>query len=239
MREPQDHTPLATSRSPTAPEVKAFLLANADQFSGDPELLAALLPPQDDGNVVDMQRHVIIRLRQEIATVRGQGQAFIAAAAANLVAQERVHAAVLRLLEARTFGQFIRVISTDLASLMNADVAVLCIEAPDHEDLPAAPPAGVAILSEGAVDKVLGPSNRHVLNAGRKLLPDAYGRVARKVRSEALLRLTFDGSAASGLIILGSFDPSTFAPDQRIELLEFLSRVVERAMRTWLGLRTS
>ena len=202
-----------------------------------PRFLAALLPQTDNGgNVIDLQRFVIARLRQELTLVRSQGRAFIEAAAANLLAQERIHSAVLRLLEARAFGELIRIVSRDLAALVGADLAVVCVEAPENHELPQSPPPGIAVLAQGQVDTTLGGGMRHVLNDGRKRLPTVYGRLGRKVRSEALVRLSFGGKTPPGLLVLGSYDAETFAPDQRMELLEFLARVLERSMRTWLAL---
>jgi hypothetical protein len=220
----------------TIPEVKAYVLSNAEHFEGDAEILAALLPRTDTGgNVADLQRFIIARLRQELALARAQGKAFVEAAAANLLAQERIHAAVLRLLEARSFRELIRIVSQDLAALVGADIAVLCIESEETGDVSRNPPPGIAILPKGLVDTAVGDGTRHLLNAGRKRLPAIYGRLARKVRSEALIRLSFGRKAPPGLLALGSYEAETFAPDQRMELLEFLARTLERAMRAWLA----
>jgi uncharacterized protein YigA (DUF484 family) len=219
----------------TVRDVRAFVLSNAEQFQGDAEILAALLSHADNGgNVVDLQRFIIARLRQELSLVRTQGQAFIEAAAANLLAQERIHSAVLRLLEARSFRELIRIVSQDLAALVGADIAVLCVEGAADEELPRNPPSGIAMLAPGLVEATLGEGVRHLLNAGRKRLPTVYGRLARKVRSEAFIRLSFGRKAPPGLLVLGSYDAETFAPEQRMELLEFLARTLERAMRAWL-----
>jgi uncharacterized protein YigA (DUF484 family) len=220
----------------TIREVKAFVLANAEHFEGDAEILAVLLSHADNGgNVVDLQRFIIARLRQELSLVRTQGQAFIEAAAGNLLAQERIHSAILRLLEARSFRELIRIVSQDLAALVGADIAVLCVEGAADQELPQNPPPGIAMLPAGLVESTLGEGARHLLNAGRKRLPTVYGRLARKVRSEALIRLSFGRKAPPGLLVLGSYDAETFAPDQRMELLEFLARTLERVMRAWLA----
>jgi len=39
-----------------------------------------------------------------------------------------------------------------------------------------------------------------------------------------------------GLLALGGFEAEQFHPDQAIDLLEFLARIVERCVRQWLEL---
>jgi hypothetical protein len=232
----QSRDQVRASETLTVQQLKALVLSHADHFAGDADMLAALLPRADhNGQIADLQRFIIARLRQELAHVRAQGKAFVEAAAANLLAQERIHSAVLRLLEARSFRDLIRIVSQDLAALVGADAVVLCIETSDSQALPSHLPPGIAVLPRGHVEATLGEGTRHVLNAGRKLLPSVYGRLARKVRSEALIRLSFGRKAPPGLLVLGSYDAETFVPDQRTELLDFLGRTLERTLRGFLA----
>lgn len=218
-------------------DIKAFVLANPEHFAGDTDLLAALVARKKrDSNVLDLQSYVITRLRDDMDAVRAHGQALIEAATSNLLAQERVHAAVLKLIEARSFSNLIKILSNDIGPLIGADAVIVCIEAPHSAPLPHTPPSGIAILEHGTVDDVMGPGVQHLLNDGRKRMPSVYGRNARRVRSEALLRLSFGPHAPDGLLVLGSASDQTFTPDQRTELLSFLARAVERCMCAWLGL---
>lgn len=222
---------------PSPADIKAFVLAHPEHFAGDTDLLAALVTRKKrEGNVLDLQSYVINRLRDDMSAVKAHGQALIEAATSNLLAQERVHAAVLKLIEARSFTQLIKSLSSDVAPLIGVDTVVVCIEAPESAALPQSPPPGIAILDQGEIDDVLGHGIQHLLNDGRKRMPAIYGKSARRIRSEALLRLSFGRQAPDGLLVLGSASPETFSPDQRTELLSFLARAVERCMCAWLGL---
>ena len=219
-------------------EVRSYVLEHPEIFIDDVELLAALMPRgQRSSNVLDMQGYVIGRLRDEMSTIRAQGQALIEAAASNLLAQERVHSSVLRLMEARSFGHLIRIVSNDVGPLIGADAVIVCIEAPSKSaDLPQSPPPGIAVLPVGTVEHVLGQGVKNLLNDGRKRLPAVYGRIAKRIRSEALMRLSFGAGAPAGLLICGSDAPETFAPGQRMELLNFLAHAIERSVCAWLGI---
>jgi len=233
-----DHSGALTA-FPSPADIKAFVLANPEHFAGDPDLLAALVARKKrDANVLDLQSYVITRLRDDMNAVRAHGQALIEAASSNLLAQERVHAAVLKLIEARSFSQLIRILSADVGPLIGVDSVVVCIEAPQNSKMPHTPPAGIAILEEGTIDDVLGRCVQHILNDGRKRMPAIYGKNARRIRSEALLRLSFGRQAPDGLLVLGSASGETFSPEQRTELLSFLARAVERCVCGWLGLES-
>jgi len=228
---PQGHYRLS------AQEVRDFVLSHPEIFTDDVELMAALMPrARRQANVSDMQSYLIGRLRDEMGMIREQGQSLIEAAASNLLAQERVHASVLRIMEARSFGHLIRIVGNDVGPLIGADAVVVCIEAPENPDLPQNPPPGIAVLPRGMVDTVLGEDVNHLLNDGRKRLPAVYGRIAKRIRSEAFIRLNFGRGTPAGLLVCGSDAPETFAPGQRMELLAFLGRAVERSMCAWLGL---
>lgn len=237
MREIIDRPGTSSRFRLSAQEIREFVIANPEIFTDDVELMSALMPrARRHENVADMQGYLIGRLREEMGMIREQGQSLIEAAASNLLAQERVHASVLRIMEARSFGHLIRIVGNDVGPLIGADAVVVCIEAPENPDLPQNPPPGIAVLPRGVVDDVLGEGVSHLLNDGRKRLPAVYGRHAKRIRSEAFIRLNFGVGTPAGLLVCGSDAEETFAPGQRMELLAFLGRAVERSMCAWLGL---
>ena len=72
----------------------------------------------------------------------------------NLSTQDRIHKAVLALLEAETFEHLIEIVTTDLAVLLSVDVAALCVEASDRQR--AALGRGRAGAAQRLVDGLLG-----------------------------------------------------------------------------------
>ena len=220
----------------TAREVAEFLSAHPDFLDAHPEILAKLKPPatkRPDG-VVDLQAYMMDRLRDEADRLRDDQRALISASRANQNTQNRVHAAILFLLDAESFEHLIQTINTDLSVLLDLDVARLLVES-DGRPLPHAEQTGVRVVAEGFSDHYLG--TRDVLLEGEITGDEAlFGAGAGLVRSQALVRLNVSSGTPPCLLALGSREPDMFHSGMRTELIGFLARVLERCIRSWLDL---
>jgi uncharacterized protein YigA (DUF484 family) len=221
----------------TAEDVAQYLRENPDFLSRNPDLLRHLTPPAVDrgGGVLDLQFHMLEKLRRELDRVHDQQRELIATSRANLNNQNRVQAAVLFLLDARSFEHLIQTITTDLAVLLDLDLVSLVVETSGTAALPHVHRSGVRVAEAGSVNQWLGKKDV-LLRADSHGLPEIYGSAAPLVRSEALVRLRISGEAPGGLLALGSREPDMFHPGQATELLCFLTRVIERCIRSWLDL---
>lgn len=217
-----------------AGDVSAWLLAHPDFLVQHPELLSRLtLPPRDRGEgVIDLQGFQAERLRGQVDRLRDQQRAFITASRANHNTQNRVHAAILFLLDAESFEQLIHTVSTDLAVLLDLDVVTLLVEAAEDEAY-SPPGADVRIVAPGEIAHRLGGQELALESdvAGDEAL---FGAGAGLVRSQALIRLNVSPDTPPCLLALGSRDPEMFHPGMRTELVGFLGRVLERCIRSWL-----
>lgn len=235
---PQETRPSDSLTAPglTAEEVAAYLTANPDFLDAHPEILAKLTSPpatRPDG-VIDLQAYMMGRLRDESDTLRDEQRALISASRANQNTQNRVHAAILFLLDAESFEHLIQTINTDLSVLLDLDVARLLVES-DGRPLPHAEQTGVRVVAEGFSDHYLG--NRDVLLEGEVTGDEAlFGAGAGLVRSHALVRLNVSTGTPPCLLALGSREPDMFHTGMRTELISFLARVLERCIRSWLDL---
>ena len=220
----------------TAEDVAEFLAAHPDFLDAHPELLAKLKPPaatRPDG-VVDLQAYMMDRLRNEADTLRDDQRALISASRANQNTQNRVHAAILFLLDAENFEHLIQTINTDLSVLLDLDVARLLVES-DGRPLPHTEQTGVRVVAEGFADHYLG--SRDVLLEGGITGDEAlFGSGAGLVRSQALVRLNVSTGTPPCLLALGSREPDMFHSGMRTELISFLARVLERCIGSWLDL---
>ena len=122
---------IAASPRITAAQVVDYLKRHPNFLQHHPELLDSQTPParaQGEG-VVDLQQFMVDRLRRDLTRLRGLQDELVANSRDNLSTQDRIHKAILALLDAETFEHLIEIVTTDLAVLLSVDVAALCVEA--------------------------------------------------------------------------------------------------------------
>ena len=141
-----------------AEDVIAWLREHPDFLLRNPEVLQQLtLPIPDHGDrIVDLQHFQLQKLRTDVDRLKDQQRELIATTRANLNNQNRVHAAVLFLLDATSFEQLIQTVTTDLAVLLDLDAVALLVEANDGADLPRVNRSGVRVAEPGTVARLLG-----------------------------------------------------------------------------------
>lgn len=219
----------------TAEDIARWLDENPDFLLRHPELLDNVPAPSRDlgRGVIDMQQVLIDKLRGDLEIARQRQRDLVETSRANLNSQTRIHECVVAMMSASSFEQLIQTITTDFAVLLDLDVVTLCIEVDGTEQ--ASPQSrGVHVLPAGTVDRVMG-SGRHVLlRSYIEGEPEIYGGGAPLVASDALARISVSSQTPPGLIAFGSRTAGKFEAGQAVELLAFLARVTERAVRLWL-----
>jgi len=215
-------------------EVRAYLRANPDFLKDNPDILNIMSAPVRDAGqgVADFQRFMVDRLRREGEVLKAQQGDLIANARANMNTQARVHSAILFLLDANSFEQFINAVTTDLAVMLDMDAVILAVET-NELTLPGINQHGVRVVPQGTVDSWM---NNVSVRLDSNVIGDdlLFGPAASLVQSQALIRLDIDPRMPTGLLVLGSRSPEMFDPGQGTELAQFLGRVVERQLRLWL-----
>lgn len=228
------------TQRPTHPvsseDVRAYLRSHPDFLVQNADLVQHLTPPSADHGrgVVDFQMFMVERLRGEMRRLKEQHHELVGTSRANLNSQNRIHAAVLYLLDAQSFEQLIQTITSDLAVLLDLDIACLVVES-NGSDIPHVQTSGVRVVEPGTIADLLGRADV-VLNADIIGDPELYGHAAALVRSEALIRIQVSSETPDGLLAFGSHEPDTFHGAQGTELVGFLARVIERVIRGWLEL---
>ena len=220
-----------------ADEVRDYLLEHPKILTENADLVALLQPPSrhNGENILDMGQIVARYLGEEVKRLKQQHEELLAVGRANQAAQKQVHDASLAVMAARNFEHLIHIITRDLAQVMDVDTLTLCVEA--AEDGPTkAPMGGVYVLQSGRVDAMLGPGAPALLEVVSGGDPQVFGPGANLVRSQALIRLAPSKGSPPGLLALGSRDADKFHAGQGTELLQYLCRLLERLIRTWLDL---
>ena len=216
--------------------VLAYLRRHPEFLEEHPEALRLLRPPSREvgEGVVDFQRFLYDRQRQDVARLNTEYRNLLAVCRGNLASQTRVHKASLAILAAPSFGQLLQIVTTDLAVVLDVDVVTLAVEN-KAGITPRFPVQGIQLLKAGTVEDLLGEDRAVLYEAdmpGDALL---FGGAAGLVRSQALLRLRFGRESPTGLLCVGTRKPGRFHPGLGTELLGYLGRVVGIAVGLWLN----
>ncbi len=212
--------------------VIAYLKANPEFFDTHPDAL----PPIEQGNgVVDFQQRMLERLKSDKSKAQRLQRELIENVRANMNNQSRIQTAVLTVLEAESFEEFIEVVTQHLPVVLDVDTINLVIESTSKE-IPFINQAGIRFAKVGTVTKWL--------STGDALLQDningheeLFGPGAGLVKSHALVRLEISADTPAGIIAFGSRDPEAFQPNHAVDQIGFLAQVVERCFRIWLGIQ--
>ena len=102
-----------TSPSISTQDIKDWLGNNPDFLQKNPDIIDLLLPPRDKEHektkgVIDFQYYMVERLKQDRDLVLESTKEMVATSRANMNNLSRIHSAVLMLLEARNFEDFLR-----------------------------------------------------------------------------------------------------------------------------------
>jgi len=234
---------MSDSQTKTAPEttmteddVLAFLRDHPDFLQDNPKACDLLIPPaQGDGRKVkDFQSYMIERLKADKQDFVENTKEIIENARSNMNNQQRIHKAVLRLLEARSFDDFIHSITMDIASILDVDIAVMVVEA-SGTDIPHVHQNGIRVVPGGTVDKWMAGKDV-LLQDNISGIEAVYGGGATLVASQIMLRVDVSMDTPPAILAFGSRDPNMFMDGQATDQINFLARVIERCLRGWLSL---
>lgn len=217
-------------------DILAYLKANPKFLKNNPEALGYMdLPPiSSEKGVADFQSYMIKRLKADKEQVMHATQVLVENSRANMNNQQRIHKAVLRLLEARNFDDFIRTITLDLATMLDVDIATFVVEA-GGADIPHVHTSGIRVLPAGTIDNWMQDKNILLQDHISGIEP-IYGGGAALVQSQALLRIDISMDTPPAILAFGARDPNMFHAGQATDQALFLARVIERSFRHWLDL---
>ncbi len=219
-------------------DVIAYLKQHPEFFNTHPEVLEHLKAPgatQGTG-VVDFQQAMLERLKTDKTKALRLQRELIENVRANMTNHTRIQTAVLMVLEAESFEEFIATVTQDFPVLLDVDTVTLVIESTSRE-IPFINQSGMRFAKQGTVEKWLGTGDV-LLQDNINGHEDIFGPGAGLVKSHALVRLEISKETPHGMIAFGSRDPEMFQSTQAVDQIGFLAQVIERCFRIWLDVQT-
>lgn len=227
-------------------ELKGEILKDPALILDDPDLMRALLNSSDDAkgdNVVDLRGAFVARLEERLVRLEDTHRTVIAAAYENLAGTNQIHRAILALLDADSFDEFLQAIKKDVANILAVDVIRLCLESDKADGGTAIGPDGplkstvIALPVNGVSAYITNGRSTAARPVTLRTVNDAKDAVfgnGNSIQSEAILRLDLGSGSLPGLVAFGSADPKRFSADQGTELLFFFAQILERVLRRWV-----
>jgi len=219
------------------------IIAQPEMILEDRDLMRALIAANErrmGDNVVDLRGIAMERLEARLDRLEDTHRSVIAAAYDNLAGMNQIHRAILRLLEAAEFEEFLHDLGGPVADILRLDGLKLVLETHETAEDPALRRLGqvLCVAEPGFVDAyMLGGRAGARPVVLRPCPPEAealFGAEAG-IRSEALMRLDFGPGRLPGMLAMGAAEAGQFQPAQGTDLLAFFAGVFERAMRRWLA----
>ncbi len=234
MSDTMTRPPADTPTPMTEQDIINWLRDHPDFLKKHPELLDHMAPPKENfgKGVADFQHYMVKRLKADRDEVLESAREIVETSRANMNSQTRIHRAILLLLEAQSFPDFIHTLTMDFPSLLDTDIVSLIVET-DGDIVPQIHMQGVRAVPPGTV-QLLMKDKPIILEARIAGLEEIYGGGAGLVKSQALLKLHIGQEAPAAMIAFGSRDPDMFESGQGTELIAFLGCVTERLFQAWL-----
>jgi len=212
-------------------DVRDYLHAHPDFLATNSDLLSVLTPPRQrlDDDVRDFQRFMLAHLQTGISKLKDERDHSLQLLQEHMHRQGRLNVATLSLLESPSFKSMLKVIEDDFPLLLDHEAVEMMAEE-GGEPLP-----GVVPVPEGFVHEWL-PDRDIILEGDVYGVPELFGVKARRIRSQALVRLTISIGMPPAMMAFGHHDPNYYGTGLATEQILHMAALVELCTRKWLDL---
>ena len=202
--------------------VKDFLKKNKNFFINHPELLKELqFPLKDVGSekVIDLQVYRYKKINQENIDLQNQMTQILLAGKSHMQSQKRILKSSLKILSCKSLIKVFSVILSDFKSLLGCDY-VNCFSTNNNIDLTEVQKLDTRVAKSYFRDKAI--TN---LNQNPKGILLFFPNKSQQIKSYILLKINFQEDMF--VVAMGSKDINKFNPDQQVDLIEYLIKIIE------------
>jgi len=228
------HMNQTQDKAMTEQDIIDYLKSNPKFLQKNPDAVDYLLPPKDTENgrrVVDFQHYMVEKLKTDKKMVLDTTRDIIEVSRENMNNLARIHEAVLKILEAETFDQFLQIISVDVPAALDCDAVTLIVESDSR--LPETSMRAMRVVGAGTCNTWM-DGNDARLQSNVQGSTDIFGEAAGLVQSQALLKINQTMDIPPAIMAFGSRDPEMFIEGMGTDLVKFLCDVTERALKMWM-----
>ncbi len=202
--------------------VQDFLKKNKNFFLKHPELLKELqFPLKDESSdkVIDLQVYRYKKINQENIDIQNQMTQILLAGKSHMQSQKRILKSSLKILNSKSLGKVFNVILSDFKTLLGCEY-INCFSTNNNIDINEVQKIDSKVAKSYFRDKAI--TN---LNQNPKGMLLFFPNKSPQIKSYILLKINFQEDMF--IVAMGSKDINKFNPNQQVDLIEYLIKVIE------------
>ena len=202
--------------------VQKFLKKNKDFFIKHPELLKELqFPLKDEGSdkVIDLQVYRYKKINQENIDLQNQMTQILLAGKSHIQSQKRILKSSLKILNSKSLAKVFSVILSDFKLLLGCEY-INCFSTNNNVGINEVQKIDTRVAKSYFRDKAI--TN---LNQNPKGVLLFFPNKSPQIKSYILLKINFQEDMF--VVAMGSKDINKFNPDQQVDLIEYLIKIIE------------
>ena len=202
--------------------VQKFLKKNKNFFIKHPELLKELqFPLKDEGSdkVIDLQVYRYKKINQENIDLQNQMTQILLAGKSHIQSQKRILKSSLKILNSRSLAKVFSVILSDFKLLLGCEY-INCFSTNNNVGINEVQKIDTRVAKSYFRDKAI--TN---LNQNPKGVLLFFPNKSPQIKSYILLKINFQEEMF--VVAMGSKDVNKFNPDQQVDLIEYLIKIIE------------
>jgi uncharacterized protein len=202
--------------------VQNFLKKNKNFFLKHPELLKDLqfpLKDEESDKVIDLQVYRYKKINQENIDLQNQMTQILLAGKSHMQSQKRILKSSLKILNSKSLAKVFSVILSDFILLLGCEY-INCFSTQNNLKINDVQKIDTRVAKSYFRDKAITNLNQ---NPRGVLL--FFPNKSPQIKSYILLKINFQDDMF--IIAMGSKNINKFNPDQQVDLIEYLIKVIE------------
>ena len=202
--------------------VKNFLKKNKNFFIKYPELLKELQFPlknEDSEKVIDLQVYRYKKINQENIDLQNQMTQILLAGTSHMQSQKRILKSSIKILNCKSLKKVFEVILSDFKILLGCEY-INCFSTNNDVGINEVQKIDTRVAKSYFRDKAI--TN---LNQNPKGVLLFFPNKSPQIKSYILLKINFQENIF--IVAMGSKDINKFNPDQQVDLIEYLIKIIE------------
>jgi len=199
-----------------------FLKKNKNFFIKNPELINELNFPIKDksqGKVIDLEAYRYKRISRENINLQNQITEILLAGKSHITSQKRILKSSIRILNTKSFTKLIDLIISDLKIILGCK-SVNCFFT--NKELTT---SNSSLIDTRIANSYFRDGKKTYLNQNPKGILVFFPNQSRTIKSYILLKVEIN--QGNLIIAMGSSATTKFTPDQKVDLIEYLNKIIE------------